>query len=313
MLHNVYLSIVSPTHNESGCIQEFLKRVHTTCVNLKCNFEIIIVDDGSTDNTLSLLQQSNIKELIVLPLTRNTGQTAAIYAGIQHSKGKYVIILDSDLQNLPEEIPKLLDVAKTGVDCVSGVRLKRTETFFTRKIPSKIANFLLRNITGCPARDMGGFKCIEGNLLRDIPLRTGQHRFLPILVWIRGGSVKDVDVSSAPRTTGTSHYGLSRVLDVLFDIILLWFQYSFKQRPIYMFGYISLWLFLLSFSLFTYVITEKLIYGVHMGTRPIFFFSLIGFLLSFLCLLFGFMLEMLSNILNKVTDTKPYRIKSNKN
>ena len=166
------------------------------------------------------------------------------------------IIIDSDLQNLPEEIPLLLDVAKTGVDCVSGVRKKRTETIFKRKIPSKIANMCLRKITGCPAKDMGGFKCINGDLLRDIPLRSGQHRFLPILVWIRGGSVEDVDVSSAPRTTGESHYGLSRVLYVLFDIVLLWFQYSYKQRPIYLFGHISLWIIIFSFGLISYVMIE---------------------------------------------------------
>lgn len=311
MSNSIYLSVVSPMHNEQGCAQEFIDRTYATCCTLNCTFEIIIVDDGSSDNTLSILNASTIKELTVLPLTRNTGQTAAIYAGIQHSRGEQVIIIDSDLQNLPEEIPLLLDVAKTGIDCVSGVRKKRTETFFTRKIPSKIANICLRKITGCPAKDMGGFKCINGDLLRDIPLRAGQHRFLPILVWIRGGSVQDVNVSSAPRTTGESHYGLSRVLDVLFDIVLLWFQYSFKQRPIYLFGHISLWLFFVSFGLLVYVMTEKFLCGIDMGTRPVFFFSLIGFLLSFFCLAFGFLLEMLSNVLNKVTGTMPYRVKKN--
>tara|TARA_A100001015_G_scaffold122767_1_gene136081 strand:+ start:1666 stop:2598 length:933 start_codon:yes stop_codon:yes gene_type:complete len=305
----ILLSVVSPMHNEEACAEEFLKRVYDTCLLLNCSFEIIIVDDGSTDATLSILQTSSIQHLHVLALTRNSGQTAAMYAGIQHSKGDYVIIIDSDLQNLPEEIPLLLDIAKTGIDCVSGVRQNRTETFVTRKIPSKLANFLLRRITGCPTKDMGGFKCINGDLLRDIPLRSGQHRFLPALVWIRGGSVKDVAVTSAPRTTGKSHYGLARVLDVLFDIILLWFQYSFKQRPIYLFGYISLWIFLLAFGLLCYVFYEKFVIGIDMGTRPVFFFSLIGVLLSFFCLAFGFILEILSNVLNKVTDTKPFRVK----
>tara|TARA_B100000427_G_scaffold118195_1_gene98422 strand:+ start:1694 stop:2629 length:936 start_codon:yes stop_codon:yes gene_type:complete len=309
MSSSIFLSVVSPMHNEEGCAQEFLQRVYDVCAALHCTFEIIIIDDGSTDKTLAILNQSTISELKVLPLTRNTGQTAAIYAGIQHSCGEHIIIIDSDLQNLPEEIPLLLDIAKTGIDCVSGVRTKRTETFFTRKIPSKLANFLLRSITGCPTKDMGGFKCINGDLLRDIPLRSGQHRFLPVLIWIRGGSVQDVAVSSAPRTTGKSHYGLSRVLDVLFDIILLWFQYSFKQRPIYLFGYISLWIFLAAFSLLLYVCIEKFLFAIDMGTRPVFFFSLIGVLLSFFCLAFGFMLEILSNVLNKVTDTMPYRIK----
>ena len=309
MSSSIFLSVVSPMHNEEGCAQEFLQRVYDVCAALHCPFEIIIIDDGSTDKTLAILNQSTISELKVLPLTRNTGQTAGIYAGIQHSCGEHIIIIDSDLQNLPEEIPLLLDIAKTGIDCVSGVRTKRTETFFTRKIPSKLANFLLRSITGCPTKDMGGFKCINGDLLRDIPLRSGQHRFLPVLIWIRGGSVQDVAVSSAPRTTGKSHYGLSRVLDVLFDIILLWFQYSFKQRPIYLFGYISLWIFLAAFSLLVYVCIEKFLFAIDMGTRPVFFFSLIGILLSFFCLAFGFMLEILSNVLNKVTDTMPYRIK----
>ena len=214
---------------------------------------------------------------------------------------------------MPEEIPLLLNKAKQGIDCVSGIRQKRTEKVLSRKIPSKIANYFLRKITGCPAKDMGGFKCINGQLLRDIPLRAGQHRFLPILVWVRGGSVEDVPVSSAPRTTGESHYGLSRILDVIFDIILLWFQYSFKQRPIYLFGHISLWFAVISILLLGYAMIEKFAFGVNMGTRPIFFFSLAGFMIGFFTISLGFVLEIMSNILNKVTGTMPYRIKTTTN
>ncbi len=312
MKTNPVLSVVAPMHNEQGCAQEFLDRTYTVCAALNCSFEIIIVDDGSTDNTYSILEKSELSELTVLQLTRNTGQTAAMYAGIQQSKGDYVIIIDSDLQNLPEEIPLLFNKAKEGVDCVSGIRTKRTEKIVSRKIPSKIANYVLRKITSCPAKDMGGFKCINGNLLRDIPLRAGQHRFLPILVWVRGGSVEDVKVSSAPRTTGQSHYGLSRILDVVFDILLLWFQYSFKQRPIYLFGYISMWSVGISTCLLAYVMIEKFAFGIHMGARPVFFFSLAGFMIGFFTISFGFMLEIMSNVLNKVTHTMPYRIKQKK-
>jgi glycosyltransferase involved in cell wall biosynthesis len=228
---------------------------------------------------------------------------------MQESVGRYVVVMDSDLQNPPEEIYKLLHKAEEGYSLISGVRVNRTESKFLRKIPSTVANYLLRRITTCPSKDMGGFKCIEGDMARSLHLRAGQHRLLPALVWLKGGHVADVDTTSHPRFAGQSHYGLSRSVDVLFDIILFGLQNSFKARQIYLFGRLSLWTFMFSMGVLIWVFTDKFAFGVALANRPPFFLGLAGLMFAFMLLTFGFVLEMISNVYARVSDAKPYFIR----
>ena len=298
-------------HNEGLCTLEFIKRVLSVMRQENDSFEIILVDDGSQDNTLDILidEAKKKKKLTIVSLARNSGQWAALYAGIQHSNGKYVVIMDSDLQHLPEEIPLLTTKIQEGFELVSGARNKRKESLFLRRIPSLIANALLRKITNCPSKDMGGFKCIEGNLARKLQLSAGQHRFLPALVWLQGGRVADVPISAPERFAGESHYGFARVFDVLFDIILFWFQNSFKSRPIYLFGHLSLITFLISSLMTGWTLYQKVFFHIDMGNRPLFFLGLGGFLAALYLISFGFILEILVNTKAAIMQSKPYLVR----
>ena len=308
MNQSIEVSIVSPMHNESACAQEFVRRVDAALQAMGVTYEILVVNDGSTDDTEAQLIEFGKKypALKTISLARNAGQWAATQAGIQHSLGKYVVVMDSDLQHLPEEIPLLVNKIREGYELVSGKRVNRTESFFLRRIPSLIANYLLRKITHCPVKDMGGYKCIQGPLARELQLRAGQHRFLPALIWMRGGRVAEVDISAPARFAGQSHYGISRTFDVLFDIVLFWLQHSYKSRPIYLFGRLSFLLFFVSCSAFTWTLYQKMFWAIDMGTRPLFFLSVIGWLASVIFLAFGFVLELLSNVQLSVTGTKSY-------
>ncbi len=200
--------------------------------------------------------------------------------------------------------------ALEGFSLVSGVRQGRTESLIFKKLPSKIANWMLRKATGCPSKDMGGYKCIDGDMARSFKLKAGYHRLFPALAWTAGGTVTDVNVQFPARKFGKSHYGFSRVFDVFFDIILFAFQRSFKSRPLYLFGRLSFALFTISSALFMWVLISKLMFQTDMATRPPFFMALIGFLSSFIFLSMGFMLEILKDIQNTVNNRYPYLIKT---
>lgn len=307
----VEISVVSPMNNEELCAREFCTRVHAVLPTIAESYEIIVVDDGSTDRTAEILEelQQEIPQLRVVTLTRNFGQWAAVYAGIQESLGEYVVMMDADLQNLPEEIPLLVHRIREGHDLVSGTRNNRSENFLIRRIPSLVANYLLRATTGCHIRDMGGFKCLRGEIARELRLRAGQHRLLPALVHAMGGTVTEVDCQCPPRFAGQSHYGIGRSLDVLFDIVMLWFQLSFKSRPLYLFGRVSLGLLTLGTAIMAWLLYEKFVLDVDMGSRPPFIATVVIFLSALGFMSVGFILEILSDTLNAVTDRKPYRIR----
>jgi len=306
----VAVSTVTPMHNEEACVEEFVRRTDAVLATLGRTYEIIVVSDGSTDGTESRLRELSRlhPSLRGVFLARNMGQCSAIDAGIQHSRGDHVVILDGDLQHRPEDIPFLLERASRGFDLVSGSRRNRDDGF-ARRFPSLVANWLMRRVTGCPVRDMGGFKCIRGDLARSFQLRAGQHRLLPALVWQRGGNVDEVPIEAAPRFAGRSHYGLNRTIDVLFDIVMLWFQSSFKSRPIYLFGRIALVLLAIDALIMPVLLWQKFANDVPMGTRPPFLIAIMVFLAALFVLASGFVLELLSATLNTVNRTRPWVVR----
>ncbi len=310
MSDDLEVSIVTPMHNEVECIREFYGRTKAALDGLTASYEIVMVNDGSTDGTGAIIEEISSRDPSVVGvfLSRNRGQGTAIYAGLQESRGRYVVIMDADLQHLPEEIPLLVREMRRGFDFVKGARRNRKESLLLRRLPSRIANYLIRRISKCDVKDMGGFGCVRGDLGRSLRLRSGQHRLLPALVFIMGGSVTEVPVSAPPRFAGKSHYGISRFLDVLLDIVMLWFQTSGKQRPLYLFGRFGLGAFVAASLLLAWTLVEKIAYGVAMGTRPPFLLSILLYLVSLGVMSSALMLEVLSAGLDAAADARPYVI-----
>ncbi len=311
MDQKIEISVVTPMHNEELCVREFHRRVTAVLSGLDLAYEIVIVNDGSTDATGPIIRElaGTDPHLVGVFLARNRGQCTATYAGIQHSRGRYVIIMDGDLQHPPEELPGLIDTVRQGYDMVKGVRVNRSESLVLRRIPSRVANYLLRATSKCEVRDMGGLSIMRGDLARSLILREGQHRLLPVLVHNLGGSVAEVPTSAPQRFAGQSHYGIGRSFDVLFDIILLWFQNSFKKRPVYLFGRIALALFALASLIMLWLLYEKIFFGEHMGTRPPFLGAVLLYLASLGFISTGFILELLSGVLESVHHAKPYQVR----
>lgn len=237
------ISIVIPIHNEEPAILPLYDRLTVVLESLRKPYEIIFVDDASTDRSFELL--ANLVEtdsrLKVIRLRRNFGQTAALAAGFDEAQGEVIVSLDGDLQHEPEDIPVLLAKLDEGYDIASGWRKRRLDNAVTRKIPSRIANWLMAKASGIELHDFGTtFKAYRAEILKDINLYGELHRFIPALASFYGARVAEVPIRNVPRASGESHYGLSRTFRVLYDIITIKFLLSYFTRPMHFFGSIGL-------------------------------------------------------------------------
>jgi glycosyltransferase involved in cell wall biosynthesis len=233
------LSVVIPIHNEEPSILPLYDRLTAVLEKLRRPYEIIFVDDASSDRSFDLL--ANLVEtdprLKVVRLRRNFGQTAALAAGFDESQGNIVISLDGDLQHAPEDIPALLEKIDEGYDIASGWRKNRLDNAVTRKIPSRIANWLMAKVSKVELRDFGTtFKAYRAEILKDVNLYGELHRFIPALAAFYGAKVAEVPIRNQPRASGGSHYGLSRTFRVMFDIFTIWFLLKYFTRPMHFFG-----------------------------------------------------------------------------
>ncbi|MFM9962344.1 MAG: glycosyltransferase family 2 protein [Planctomycetaceae bacterium] len=289
------ISTVTPMLNERPCVAEFVRRVDTVLSSLGVEYEIVVVNDGSTDGTGELLDEltATYSRLRPVHLNRSFGQATATDVGFQQSSGQYVVMLDGDLEQPPEEIPRLIEEARRGFDLVSGRRENRDIPYLVRAIPSRAANRLLRHASGCQVRDMGGIKCLRGELARSLHLQPGQHRFLPALVHVQGGRVTEIPVTTSPRFAGQSHYGLSRVVDVLLDVIYFWFQNCGRGRPLYLFGRLALLLLATTFGLLLGTVAAFAT-GTPSIAWPLLLLSAVGGCSTLVAVVCGVGLELLS-------------------
>ena len=237
------LSIVIPIHNEEPSILPLYDRLTRVMDSLKRPYEILFVDDASTDRSFELL--ANLVEtdarLKVIRLRRNFGQTAALSAGFHEAAGEIVIAMDGDLQHDPEDIPALLAKIDEGFDIASGWRKERVDNPLTRKIPSRIANWMMAKASGIKLRDFGTtFKAYRAEVLKDVHLYGELHRFIPALASFYGARVAEVPIRNTPRASGDSHYGISRTFRVLFDILTIKFLLNYFTRPMHFFGSLGL-------------------------------------------------------------------------
>ncbi|HEX3880520.1 MAG TPA: glycosyltransferase family 2 protein [Bryobacteraceae bacterium] len=237
------LSIVIPIHNEEHSILPLYDRLSSVLEQLRRPYELIFVDDASTDRSFELL--ANLVEtdgrLKVIRLRRNFGQTAALSAGFHEAKGSIIIAMDGDLQHAPEDIPALLEKIDEGYDIASGWRKNRVDNAIMRKIPSRIANWMMAKASGMDLRDFGTtFKAYRAEVLRDVNLYGELHRFIPALASFYGARVAEVPIRSTPRASGDSHYGIGRTFRVLFDILTIKFLLKYFTRPMHFFGVLGL-------------------------------------------------------------------------
>lgn len=305
------ISIVIPLYNEEENVRELHARIKPVMDSIGDEYEIIFIDDGSTDNTLALLQEIQTLDdaVIVLSLRRNFGQTAAFAAGFDYSRGDIIVTMDGDLQNDPNDIPKLLELMKDN-DLVSGWRKKRKDPFLSRRLPSIIANSLISKVTGVNLHDYGcSLKAYRRDVIKNLKLYGEMHRFIPAVASWYGVRIAEVETTHHPRLRGKSKYGISRTMKVVLDLITVKFLQSFSTKPLQFFGPIGLFSGVLGFLISLYLSIDKIFSGKDIGGRPL---LLLGSLLIIVGIQFigmGLLGEMMVRVYHETQKKPIYVIK----
>jgi len=307
------ISIVIPVYNEEENVPILYERLKEVLDSLPYDYEIIFVNDGSTDRTGEILEEiaQKDKRVKVIEFARNFGQTPAMVAGMDYATGDVIITMDGDLQNDPKDIPRLLEKIEEGYDVVSGWRKNRKDAAVSRKLPSKIANWLIGKLTGVKIHDYGcTLKAYRSDVIKRVRLYGELHRFIPALA----STVTSVDriieipVEHHPRIYGKSKYGISRTFKVISDLFFIWFMKRFLQKPIHFFGLLGIVLFLLGALPFTYLVILKLT-GHSIGNRPLLIISVMFILAGIQMFTTGLISEMLMRIYFESQDKKPYVVR----
>jgi glycosyltransferase involved in cell wall biosynthesis len=316
---NPALSIFLPVYNE----EENLERLHTsllgTLAKLGKSFEIIYVDDGSSDRSLAILSDfARLDQRVrVIAFRRNYGQTAAMSAGIDAARGDVLIPMDADFQNDPADIARLLAKLEEGFDVVSGWRKDRQDAFFTRTFPSRIANWLISRIGRVPLHDYGcSLKAYRREVLKDVHLYGEMHRFIPIYASWAGGRVTEIPVTHHPRLAGKSKYGLSRTIKVVFDLVTIKFLASYMTKPLYVFGWAGLLSFLISGLSAVFAFLLKFAgwpFHADFIQTPLPVLSMIMLVLGIQLILMGLIAEMLVRTYHESQNKPIYAIRTRLN
>jgi glycosyltransferase involved in cell wall biosynthesis len=256
-------SIIVPFHNEQESVTALYDRLKAVMEATGDPFELVFVDDGSVDRTYKLLREivAVDSRVVVVKLRRNFGQTSALAAGFAHAQGEYLIAMDGDLQHDPEEIPKFLEMLEQGYDLVSGWRKERVDNFVMRRIPSRIANWVMAKLSGVNIHDFGTtYKAYRKELIQQLPLYGDLHRFIPALASWYGASICEIPIKNVVRPTGASHYGISRTFRVFFDLITIRFLLKYMYRPLHLFGSVGLLSLVSGLAVGFWLILEKLVH-----------------------------------------------------
>ena len=308
-----YLSLVIPVYNERENLPILFDAVHRAIDPLNLDWELIFVDDGSTDNSLSVLKELVEKDpshLKVVVFRRNFGQTAAIAAGIDNTTGEVVVLLDADMQNDPADIPMLLDKLNDGYDVVSGWRKERKDNAVTRNLPSHMANRLISWVTGVKLHDYGcTLKAYRREVLGGFRLYGEMHRFIPVYAHSVGARITEVVVQHHPRKFGKAKYGLERTLKVLLDLFTVKFLLSYAAKPIYLFGGTGIGLMLVSALTLLVIAVRRVFYDISVLGSPFFQIGVMFFVLGFQSILMGLIAELLVRTYHEAQGKKTYTIR----
>jgi len=309
---NETLSILIPVYNEEGNLSLLYEKLAAALKKVGRPYEVIFVDDGSSDGTMEILldlkdKNPNVK---IISFSRNFGQTAALSAGIDSSIGDIIIPMDGDLQNDPEDILMLLQKIEEGYDVVSGWRKGRKDPFLTRRLPSIIANKIISWIGGVYLHDYGcTLKAYRRDILKNIRLYGEMHRFIPIYAQWIGARVSEIPVRHFSRGSGSSKYGMSRVFKVILDLMVVKFLLSYSQKPIYVFGGLGLLMILGGFFSGVYAVYLKLFKEVSFILTPLPLLCVLLLVLGFLSILMGFLAELLIRTYYESQGKPTYQIK----
>jgi glycosyltransferase involved in cell wall biosynthesis len=303
------LSVVITVYNEEDNIQPLLKATYAALSGM--DYEVILVEDGSTDRTVAEVKKyANTRTKLVI-FNRNYGQTTALAAGIDQATGEYIATMDGDLQNDPSDLPSMLQKAiDEEWDVVAGRRANRKDGFVFRKIPSKIANWIIRNSTNVHLKDYGcTLRVYKAEIAQNMGLYGELHRFIPVLAKQEGAKMTEVDVKHHPRIHGTSKYGLSRTFKVMADLILMLFFQKYFQRPIHLFGGLGLIAFLLGGIINVYLLVLKIL-GEDIWGRPILILGFMLILGGIQLITTGIIAEIIVRTYFESQDKKTYRVKA---
>jgi glycosyltransferase involved in cell wall biosynthesis len=287
-----------------------IKNIREAFINTGIDYRIIFVDDGSVDNTVQMIREFSTPRVTLIELKRNFGQTAAIKAGVDIASGEYIATLDGDLQNDPEDLLNMLNIIRdTDCDIVTGIRANRQDDFFLRKVPSSIANSIVRKVTHTNIQDNGcGIKLFKSKVLKELPLYGERHRFLVSLAVLDGASIEQVFVKHHPRVHGKSKYGFGRTLKVISDLILMSFLRRYGQKPMYLFGTAGLLTSIAGATILFYLLVQKLL-GHDLWGRPLMILGVLLMFIGFQIISTGLILDMIIRKDYETNSTKPYKIK----
>lgn len=289
------LSFVIPFFNEQENLPVLLERLYAVIAQQSWQAEVILVDDGSQDGSARVVQEllKTWDHLHLIRLRRNFGQTAAMQAGFEAAKGDVIVTLDADLQNPPEDIPKLIQKIQEGYDVVSGWRKSRQDHFFTRNLPSAIANALIRKVTKVPLNDFGcTLKAYRREILNEFRLYGEMHRFIPVHASWLGAKITEVEVSHAPRIHGESKYGLIRIFKVLLDLLTIKFLGDFSTKPLYLFGGFGMGLISLGCLATLTTAIQKICFDVWVHKNPMILLAVFFLLMGVNLTLIGLLAEL---------------------
>ena len=306
------ISVIIPVFNEEKNILPLYEKLTSVLEHIDKNYEVIFIDDGSSDDTLNILKPICKKDprIKFISFSRNYGQTSALSAGIDFSKGKIIIPMDGDLQNDPEDIPSLLQRIEEGYDVVSGWRKDRKDPFLNRRLPSIIANKIISLIGGVHLHDYGcTLKAYRKDILKNVRLYGEMHRFIPIYAKWVGARVSEIPVRHFPRKFGSSKYGVNRVFKVILDLMVIKFLLSYSQKPIYVFGGMGFLMILGSILSGGYAVYLKLFRGVAFILTPMPILCIFLMVLGFLSILMGFLAEVLIRTYYESQGKPTYQIK----
>ncbi len=305
---SIKLSVIVTVFNEEENVVPLIQRIKTALKDIE--YELIYVDDGSTDGTLKTLRKELYKRLVIVEFRRNYGQSAALMAGIDVAQGEFIATMDGDLQNDPDDLPKMLALAEAEeLDMVAGERANRQDGMFLRKIPSWIANYIIRTSSGVNLRDYGcAIRVMRTEIAKDLGLYGELHRFIPVLVSLETSRIQQIPVKHHARQFGESKYGLGRTFKVVSDLLLMLFFKRYLARPMHLFGNSGIIMFLIGVLINLYLLGLKIM-GQDIWGKPLMILGLIMLLAGIQLVTIGIVVEIQVRTYYESQGKRPYSIR----